>query len=377
MSYNFYGWETANIKPVDDVYKDIKDPRDLYDRLCNIWCEYSCAPRLRGEWSRSNITLGQCSVTAFLAQDIFGGEVYGVRRPGGNYHCYNVVGDVVFDLTSEQFGDERLSYSDNPRQSREEHFSKEEKRFRYIFLKEQLLAHLEGSVSQVDEHRLERTERLLGAAGVERLKNSHIALFGLGGVGGYVCEALVRSGIGQIDLIDHDLVTPSNINRQIIATEKTIGRRKTDLMCERIHDIAPAVRVKTFFKFVLPENISDFRMSDYDYVIDAIDTVSAKLAIIEAAKREGVNIISSMGTGNKLHPELLKISDIYKTRVCPLARVMRRELKKRGVDSLKVLYSEEEPINPSDEVIGSVSFVPPAAGLMLAAEVVRDLTGCM
>lgn len=226
-----------------------------------------------------------------------------------------------------------------------------------------------------------RTEMLLGSVAMEKLKNSKVALFGVGGVGGNVAEALARSGIGRIDLIDNDSVSPSNINRQIIATTETIGKMKTEVMKSRIKEINPDAEVNTFNIFILPENINDFDFSVYDYVVDAIDTVSGKLAIIQKCSELGIPVISSMGTGNKLDPTMFEITDIYKTSVCPLARVMRTELKKRGIKKLKVLYSKETPIKPKSEQIGengkvipgSVSFVPSVAGLIIGGEVIKDL----
>ena len=227
-----------------------------------------------------------------------------------------------------------------------------------------------------------RTEMLIGADALTKLKNSHVAVFGIGGVGGYIVEALVRAGVGTIDIIDNDTVSISNINRQIIALSSTVGHMKTEVMKNRAIDINPEVKINCIEKFVLPENIGEFDFSSYDYVVDAIDTVSGKLAIIEKAYRENVPVISSMGTGNKLDPARFEVTDIYKTSVCPLARVMRYELKKRGVKKLKVLYSKEEPIKPERQkltdkgkaVPGSISFVPPVAGLIIASEIIKDLT---
>ncbi len=237
----------------------------------------------------------------------------------------------------------------------------------------------------------ERTGMLLGAAGMDRLRQARVAVFGIGGVGGYVCEALVRSGVGAIDLIDHDQVSVSNLNRQIIATWKTIGRDKVDVMRERILEVNPEVKVRVYKSFFLPENADAFPFGEYDYVVDAVDTVTAKIELVLRAQAAGVPIISSMGTGNKLDGSMLRVGDVYQTSVCPLARVMRRELKKRGVERLKVVYSEETPLHPVTEtapgdhnkeakgepnhksVPGSVAFVPSAAGLMIAGEVVKDL----
>lgn len=235
-----------------------------------------------------------------------------------------------------------------------------------------------------------RTKMLLGMETMEKLKNAHVAVFGVGGVGGYVVEALARSGVGKFDLIDNDVVSESNINRQIIATYSTIGRYKVDIMKERILDINPNAEVEVYKCFYLPENADEFDVAKYTYIVDAIDTVTAKLELIVRAKKAGVPIISSMGTGNKLDPSKLQITDIYKTKVCPLARVMRTELKKRNIGELKVVYSEEQPIkvikednkqiNPENtgrikDVPGSVAFVPPAAGLLIARAVIMDIKG--
>lgn len=228
-----------------------------------------------------------------------------------------------------------------------------------------------------------RTEMLLGQDAMEKLKASHVAVFGVGGVGGYTAEALVRCGIGKLTLVDSDTVAESNINRQIIATTKTIGRYKTEVMKERALDINSKIQVEEHRCFFLPENAEEFDFTQYDYVVDAVDTVTAKLALVEAAKKAGVPIISCMGAGNKLNPGAFEIADIYKTSVCPLAKVMRRELKQRGIKKLKVLYSKEEALKPKFDLTpqegrratpGSVSFVPSVAGLMIAGEVIRDLT---
>ncbi|MCR4655583.1 MAG: tRNA threonylcarbamoyladenosine dehydratase [Lachnospiraceae bacterium] len=223
-----------------------------------------------------------------------------------------------------------------------------------------------------------RTVKLLGEEAVEKLSGKRVAVFGVGGVGGYVVEGLVRSGLGSVDIIDNDKICLSNINRQIIASVKTVGRYKVDVLRERIEDINPRCKVNAHRVFFLPETEDLFDFSEYDYVVDAIDTVTGKLAIIEKAKREGVPVISAMGAGNKLDPTAFKVADIYETSVCPLAKVMRRELKKRGIDSLKVVYSTEEPIKLTDaepRTPGSVSFVPSVAGLIIAGEVIKDLTG--
>ena len=227
-----------------------------------------------------------------------------------------------------------------------------------------------------------RTEMLLGADAMDRLARSRVAVFGVGGVGGYVCEALARSGVGALDLIDKDKVAVSNINRQIIATRETVGREKTEVMRERILSINPEARVRVYPCFFLPENADSFPFGEYDYVVDAVDTVTAKIALVMKAGECHIPIISSMGAGNKLDGSLFHVTDIYQTKVCPLARVMRRELKKRGVKELKVVYSEEKPILPKGEPEsgdetrkspGSTAFVPSAAGLLIAGEVVKDL----
>lgn len=225
-----------------------------------------------------------------------------------------------------------------------------------------------------------RTEMLIGKNALATLKNSRVAVFGAGGVGGYVIEALARSGIGAIDIIDNDKVSESNINRQIIALRSTIGSLKTETAKKRVLDINPECKVTIFNTFVLPENIDKFDFSVYSYIVDAIDTVSGKLAIIEKAYNEGIPVISSMGTGNKLDATKFAITDISKTSVCPLARVMRYELKKRGIKKLKVLFSTDEPIKPDAEKDergkippGSISFVPSVAGLIIGGEVIKDL----
>jgi tRNA A37 threonylcarbamoyladenosine dehydratase len=227
-----------------------------------------------------------------------------------------------------------------------------------------------------------RTELLIGKEGLNKLFQSRVAVFGTGGVGGHVVEALVRSGVGSLDLIDNDKVALTNLNRQIIATHKTIGRYKVDVAQERAKEINPEVNIQTFKTFFTPETSGEFDFTKYDYVIDAIDTVSGKLELIEQAKKANVPIICSMGAGNKMHPELFEVADISKTSVCPLAKVIRQELKKRKIDKVKVVYSKEIPLKPanSDEktegkkqIPGSNAFVPPAVGLIIAGEVVRDL----
>ena len=242
-----------------------------------------------------------------------------------------------------------------------------------------------------------RTQLLLGPEAMEKLASSRVAVFGIGGVGGYTVEALARSGIGTLDLIDDDRVCLTNINRQIFATRKTVGKYKVDAAAERIAEINPRCTVHTYKTFYLPETADQFCFSDYDYVVDAIDTVSGKIQLVLAAQAVGTPIISAMGAGNKLDPSAFRVSDIYETSVCPLARVMRRELKKRGVKELKVVWSPEQPIRPLEDlsiscrtncicppgtkrhctdrrdIPGSVSFVPPVVGLIIAGEVVKDL----
>lgn len=222
------------------------------------------------------------------------------------------------------------------------------------------------------EHPLSRTELLLGSDGVKRLQGASVAIFGIGGVGGYVVEALARSGVGRFYLIDHDKISVSNLNRQIIATISTIGRYKVDVAKERILNINPEAKVHTYRTFYMPDIEGEFDFCEYDYVVDAIDTVTGKIALIIQAKQAGVPVISSMGAGNKLEASAFEVADIYQTSVCPLARVMRRELKKRGVQSLKVVYSKEQPVR-DNRPPGSIAFVPAAAGLILAGEVVKDL----
>ena len=242
-----------------------------------------------------------------------------------------------------------------------------------------------------------RTELLVGKDGMEKLSNSHVAVFGIGGVGGYVVEALVRSGVSKFDIIDDDMVCLTNINRQIIATRDTVGKYKVDVMKERILSINPNAEVNTFKCFYMPENADDFDLSKYDYIVDAIDTVTAKLELIVRAKQLNVPIISSMGAGNKLNPAEFEVADIYSTSVCPLARVMRYELRKRGIKSLKGVYSKEKPIRPIEDmsiscrthcicpkgtahkcterrdIPGSVAFVPSVVGLIIASEIFKDI----
>lgn len=231
-----------------------------------------------------------------------------------------------------------------------------------------------------------RTAMLLGETAVEKLNNSRVAVFGIGGVGGYVCEALARSGVGKLDLIDKDTVSKSNINRQIIALNSTVGRYKTEVMRERILDINPEAQVCVYNCFYLPETKQEFDFEGYDYVVDAVDTVTAKLSLVEECKKHDVPIISSMGAGNKLDASGFIVADIYETSVCPLAKVMRKELRARGINSLKVVYSKEKALIPfcMDEegeekqkrsVPGSIAFVPSTAGLIIASEVIKDLCG--
>lgn len=244
-----------------------------------------------------------------------------------------------------------------------------------------------------------RTELLLGKEGMEKLKGARVAVFGIGGVGGYVCEALARSGVGAFDLIDDDKICLTNLNRQIIATYKTIGKYKADVMKERILEINPKAQVQVYKCFFLPENAEEFPFDQYDYVVDAVDTVTAKIELVLKAQEKKVPIISSMGAGNKLDASMFRVADIYKTNVCPLAKVMRRELKKRGVKKLKVVYSEEKAMKPIEDMAiscrthcvcppgaartctersaipGSVAFVPSVAGLIIAGEVVKDIVG--
>ena len=223
------------------------------------------------------------------------------------------------------------------------------------------------------EQSFERTEMLIGKEGLRKLAAARVAVFGVGGVGGYVVEALARSGVGSFVLIDNDTVSRSNINRQIIATEDTIGRKKVEVMRERILSINPQADVQVYPCFYLPEKAAEFDFASWSYVVDAVDTVTAKLDIVVQAQKAGVPVISCMGTGNKLDASRLTVTDIYKTSVCPLAKVMRRELKKRGVKKLKVVYSTEEPVKTGSRTPGSMAFVPPAAGLLAAGEVVKDL----
>ena len=243
-----------------------------------------------------------------------------------------------------------------------------------------------------------RTQLLYGKEAMDKLRTSRVAVFGIGGVGGYTVEALARSGVGALDIIDDDKVCLTNINRQIIATRKTIGKYKVDVAEERIHDINPECQVRTYKTFYLPETQDQFDFSEYDYVVDAIDTVTGKLTIIENAKKLNVPVISAMGAGNKTDPTRFEVADIYDTSICPLAKVMRHECRKRGIDSLKVVYSQEKPIRPLEDmsiscrqhcvcppgtvrkcterrdIPGSTAFVPSVVGLIIAGEIINDLT---
>ena len=233
-----------------------------------------------------------------------------------------------------------------------------------------------------------RSQLLLGTDAMEKLKSARVAVFGIGGVGGYTAEALARCGVGQLDIVDDDKVSLTNLNRQIIALHSTLGMDKVDVMFNRLKDINPDIIVNRYKCFYLPETSDCFDFTQYSYVVDAVDTVAAKLDIIVRSKKLGIPVISAMGAGNKLSPAMLEVSDIYKTSVCPLARVMRTELRKRGVDSLKVVYSKEPPVKVNPENItyepecssrrsipGSVSFVPSVAGLIIASEVIKDIAG--
>lgn len=244
-----------------------------------------------------------------------------------------------------------------------------------------------------------RTQLVFGADNMDRLKNARVAVFGVGGVGGYTVEALARSGVGALDLIDDDKVCLTNINRQILATRRTIGKYKVDVAKERILEINPDAAVNTYKMFYLPETKDQFHFEDYDYVVDAIDTVTGKIQLVMQAREAGTPIISSMGAGNKINPAMFEVDDIYKTSVCPLAKVMRRELKKRGVEKLKVVYSKEKPIKPVEDmsiscrthcicppgtarkcterrdIPGSTAFVPSTVGLIIAGEVIKDILG--
>ena len=234
------------------------------------------------------------------------------------------------------------------------------------------------------EEKFSRTEMLIGNDGLEKLKDSKVAVFGLGGVGSFVCEGLARSGVGNFVLVDFDKVDESNINRQLIATSKTVGRQKVDLMKERILEINPDANVEVYREFYMADSQSDIITEDLSYAVDCVDTIMAKIAVICKCDEIGVPVISSMGTGNKLDPTMFEVADIYETSVCPLARIMKKDLRKRNIEKLKVVYSKEHPINTNDceinqdrkfKVKGSVSFVPSVAGLIIAGEVIKDIAG--
>ncbi|MBQ5995978.1 MAG: tRNA threonylcarbamoyladenosine dehydratase [Clostridia bacterium] len=223
----------------------------------------------------------------------------------------------------------------------------------------------------------QRSEMLFGKENIEKLKQSHVAVFGIGGVGSYVCEALARAGVGELDLIDKDTVSLSNINRQLVALHSTVGKNKAEVMKQRIADINPEIKVNAFDCFFLPENSSEFDFKKYDYVVDAVDNITAKLELVRCCNETGTPIISSMGTGNKINPQLFEVADIKKTSVCPLAKVMRKKLKEMGINSLNVVYSKETPIKRGENgrTPASSSFTPPVAGMLLAGEVIKDLLG--
>ena len=222
--------------------------------------------------------------------------------------------------------------------------------------------------------RFSRSYRVFGEENMERITNSRVIVFGLGGVGGAAAEALARAGVGTLGIVDKDTVDITNVNRQIIATDKTVGMNKTDALEERLMSVNPDLIINKYNLFYLPETADEIDLSEYDFVVDCIDNVTAKLELIERCEKLGVPIISSMGTGNKLHPEMLEIADINKTSVCPLARVIRRELKNRGVKKLAVVYSKEEPVSTQSRVPGSTSFTPPVAGYLMCSYVIRKLT---
>ena len=233
------------------------------------------------------------------------------------------------------------------------------------------------------EDRFERLELLIGKDALDRLKASRVAVFGIGGVGGYVTEALARSGVGSFVLVDNDVVSVTNLNRQIIALDSTVGKYKVDVMVDRIHDINPDASVEIKKCFFLPETSGEFDFGSYDYVADCVDTVAAKVEIISCARNAGVPVISSMGAGGKLNPEMFEVADISKTSVCPLAKVMRRELRQRGIKNVKVVYSKEEPIknivggkadSAGRHVPGSAAFTPSVAGLIMASQIIKDLS---
>ena len=233
----------------------------------------------------------------------------------------------------------------------------------------------------MDREIISRTAMILGDEAIARLGSSRVAVFGIGGVGSFVVEALARAGVGTLDLIDSDKVAKSNINRQLIALHSTIGRYKTEVAAERVKDINPDASVNEYRCFYLPEEEDKFPFADYDYIVDAVDTVTAKIGLAKAGQKYGVPVISIMGTGNKIDPSMFEVCDIYKTSVCPLAKVMRRELKKRGITKLKCVYSKEIPMkhkpgsSEDARTPGSVSFTPPVAGMIAASEVIKDITG--
>ena len=224
------------------------------------------------------------------------------------------------------------------------------------------------------DERFSRSARIFGTENQKKLKNAKVLVFGLGGVGGAVCEALARSGVGTLGLVDKDVVDITNINRQLIATESTIGLKKTEACEKRLLEINPQIKLNKYDLFYLPETADEINLSEYDYIVDAIDNVTAKLELIKRAKNENIKIISSMGTGNKIHPEMLEVADISKTSVCPLARVIRRELRNKGINHLTVVYSKEEPQNlDGDRTPASSTFVPISAGILIASKVVQDI----
>ena len=226
------------------------------------------------------------------------------------------------------------------------------------------------------QNQFSRTELLIGKEGIEKLKVSKVAIFGIGGVGSFVVEALVRAGVGNFILVDNDEVDVTNLNRQIIATTKTIGRPKVEVAKDRILEINPKAKVETYKEFFMPESSEKILDNEVTYIIDSIDTITAKIELVLRAKKLKIPIISSMGTGNKLEPYKFEVTDIYKTSVCPLAKVMRKELRKRGIDKLKVVYSKEEPIiSEESKIPGSISFVPSVCGLIIAGEVIKDIIG--
>lgn len=223
------------------------------------------------------------------------------------------------------------------------------------------------------DNRFSRSQRILGEDNMSIIKNASVIVFGLGGVGGAAAEALVRAGVGKIGIVDKDIVDITNLNRQLIATDETVGMKKTDATEKRLLSINPEVKIVKYDLFYLPENADKVNLSEYDFILDCIDNVTAKLELIERAYKTGVPIVSSMGTGNKLHPEMLEIADINKTSVCPLARVIRRELKKRGIGKLAVVYSKEEPIKTDSSLPGSTSFTPPVAGYLMCSYVINTI----